>query len=317
MPSEANMAASFIICAYNAAGRIGIPLASLARMRLAGGAVFELLVVDNNSKDGTAELVERHSATIELRAKGCAVRVLREERQGLLYARLRGLREARSNACCFVDDDVEVAEDFMEVGLRELAPEDVALLIPRISGAYEKAPDGPVKRRETYLAVNEGMGEKRIEYGPKTLIAPTVGAGMWLRRDAFMAAVPWQEPEKLLPDRIGKRLTSGGDYEFGILLGKAGYRRVYVPTLRARHHIPPGRLETRYFFRLMVGCLQSEFTLRAKYGGYEHTVGRRAKELAKVMVTAVLLGLPPYGGEGRRERLFLLAGRWAQFKGAY
>jgi glycosyltransferase involved in cell wall biosynthesis len=60
---------------------------------------FEVLVVDNNSSDGTPELVERY---IRL---GVGFRYVLEPVQGLSQARNRGASAARAPYLTYIDDD--------------------------------------------------------------------------------------------------------------------------------------------------------------------------------------------------------------------
>ncbi|MCS6800404.1 MAG: glycosyltransferase family 2 protein [Chloroflexota bacterium] len=76
--------------AYNEAA--GIQLA--VRDFLASGYVDEVLVVDNNSRDGTAEL-----------AREAGARVVHEERQGYGFALQRGLAEAAADLIILAEPD--------------------------------------------------------------------------------------------------------------------------------------------------------------------------------------------------------------------
>ena len=59
---------------------------------------FELIVIDDGSTDGTAELMERYLADSR-------IRYLKQENQGQSVARNRGIAEARGQFICFLDSD--------------------------------------------------------------------------------------------------------------------------------------------------------------------------------------------------------------------
>jgi len=203
------------------------------------------------------------------------------------------------------------------MGISGMTDPSIGALSSRVQAAYEVSPAPGVLKRQDYLAVNVRLGESTINFGAGPTIAPIIGAGMWLRRDAFLENIPWRQPETLLADRTGTSLTSGGDSEFGFLLGRAGFSRVYEPHVRIAHLIPKSRVQSRYFFRLIVGNIRSDFTLRKKYLNYQHTFLRQLYELLKVILTIIQFLAAPFQPDGFRERFFILAGRWAQFKGPF
>jgi glycosyltransferase involved in cell wall biosynthesis len=98
-----------ILSTFNRKHNLPDCLASLANQRDVEDLSWELLVIDNNSTDGTnrlvAELAEEYS-TISVR------RVL-EKRQGLSYARNRGIVEANSRYLVFIDDDIRATREWL------------------------------------------------------------------------------------------------------------------------------------------------------------------------------------------------------------
>src|SRR5262249_52511373 len=113
-----------------------------------------------------------------------------------------------------------------------------------------------------------------------------------------------------------RHLACGSDIEFGYLMGRAGYDRVYWPALRVHHHLPASRLETRYFCRLIVGVVRSQLTLEAKY---LHRPGPWARPFGLARLAAAALAVPALllRPDGLNEVFFVLAGRWAMFLGPY
>ncbi|HXF94024.1 MAG TPA: dolichyl-phosphate beta-glucosyltransferase [Nitrospiraceae bacterium] len=91
---------SVVVPAYNEAARILPPLHRLARYLDSHGAPYEILVVDDGSRDGTAAAVERFRA-------GCpAVRLIRlPANQGKGAAVRKGMLEANGRLQLFTDAD--------------------------------------------------------------------------------------------------------------------------------------------------------------------------------------------------------------------
>lgn len=95
------------LCTHNHADRLERTLADLAALR-APQAPWELLVIDNGSRDATPELLARHAWPA-----GWQVRVVREEKLGLSNARNRALREAAGDYVIFMDDDETAEPDWL------------------------------------------------------------------------------------------------------------------------------------------------------------------------------------------------------------
>lgn len=308
---------SIVIPAHNSAQRLDIPLEALVPQTAPNGS-FEVIVVDNASTDNTAKVAINHQAVVALRERNIDCRVVHEDRKGLTYARIRGVCEARGSFVCFLDDDNAPESNYVAEAIAAFSDESIGMLVSRVHPHYESAsPTASMERREHLLAINQKMGDACVEWEATATMAPTLGAGMWVRRRAFLAAVPWQTPEVMLSDRKGSSLACGGDIELGFLLGKAGFKRVYCPQLILRHVIEPSRLTTKYFCRLIIGIIRSTLTLEAKYIGKRHGLLNKFASFASLMLALLASPLLLFRRDGFRELLFVLVARWAKFLGPY
>ncbi len=96
---------SFIIPALNESAYIGPCIKSIKNQTLQD---YEIIVVDSNSRDDTAQI-----------AKGLGAAVLLEAKKGPGAARNTGARQARGRTLIFADADVRFAPDFLhEFSLR-------------------------------------------------------------------------------------------------------------------------------------------------------------------------------------------------------
>lgn len=309
--------ASIVIPAYNSAQRIHVPLEALAKQTASNGS-FEVVVIDNASTDETAKVAMNHPAVGALRERNIDCRIVREDRKGLTYARIRGVCEARGSFVCFLDDDNAPDPNYVEDAIAAFSDEAIGLLVSRVYPHYEStSPTPSMERREHLLAINRRMGDDWVEWEAAATTAPTLGAGMWVRRTAFLNAVPWQTPEVMLSDRKGSSLASGGDIEIGFLLGQAGFKRVYCPQLVLHHVIPPSRLTTQYFCRLIIGIVRSTLTIEEKYVGKQHGIVHRLASLVSLLFALLASPLLLLRPDGLREFLFVLVARWANFLGPY
>lgn len=305
-------AVSVAIPTFN--GRDRVPDVLAALLGEAGSVPFEVIVIDNASTDGTGAAIDAHPSTAALRARGVPVRVVRELRAGLTHARARGVAAARGAAVCFLDDDNLPQAGYLACGVAAFADPSVGLLTSRVFPRYRAAPSPAVEKREHLLAINHRLGDEPLDWGAGATVAPTIGAGLWVRRSAFLAAQGTVDGQ-VLSDRVAGSLASGGDVELGVAIGRAGFRRMYVPCLRLWHLIPPERLETRYFCRLIYGIVRSKLAVEALYEGRHGGARERAAALARLLGAAAALPALLARRDGRREALFVLVSRWAELRG--
>jgi GT2 family glycosyltransferase len=106
---------SVVVCSYNGAARLGACLDALRRQTVIDRA--EIIVVDDGSTDGTAELATR------------GVRLVRHARnKGIAAARTTGGRAARAPIVAYTDDDCVPTENWLEELLKPYdRPEVVAV----------------------------------------------------------------------------------------------------------------------------------------------------------------------------------------------
>ena len=81
---------SIVVCTHNGKDRIEACLSSLIAQE--NPPEYEILVVDNASSDGTGNRVKTH---LDSFFSFGAWKLILEDKPGLLYARLAGLRAAR------------------------------------------------------------------------------------------------------------------------------------------------------------------------------------------------------------------------------
>ncbi len=72
---------------------------------------LEIIVVDDGSRDNTADLLEARMAEPTAHETGLVVRLLRQTNQGLSAARNNGLAQATGHYVLFLDDDDEIFAD--------------------------------------------------------------------------------------------------------------------------------------------------------------------------------------------------------------
>lgn len=96
---------TFVVCTYNRQAYLNDTMKSILQAHLTNLNI-ELLVIDNNSKDQTKAVVQKYKESND----EIFIRYLKEEKQGLSFARNRGINEAKGDCIVFLDDDIRATE---------------------------------------------------------------------------------------------------------------------------------------------------------------------------------------------------------------
>ena len=173
---------SVIICTYNRYESLKETLDSLKTLEDCKYFDYEIIIVDNNSNDKTKDVV--YSCMPEFFGR---LKYVFEQKQGLSYARNKGIEEANGEIIVFTDDDVIVDKKWLTnivncfkkyncdgVGGRiiPLYPEKV----PQWIKDYKHLLCGPI--------VAHDYGECDKIYG-KEKMNPFVGASMAYKKEIF------------------------------------------------------------------------------------------------------------------------------------
>ena len=99
---------SIVLCTYNNADSLALTLEQLARQSNVPEHALEVILVNNNSPDQTAEVAQRSVETSPI-----PIRYFFEGRQGLSFARNTGVEQAAGQYILFTDDDAEIPPDWV------------------------------------------------------------------------------------------------------------------------------------------------------------------------------------------------------------
>ncbi|HEY9852798.1 MAG TPA: hormogonium polysaccharide biosynthesis glycosyltransferase HpsE [Leptolyngbyaceae cyanobacterium] len=232
---------------YNGASRLPLVLERLRQQVNTEHFAWEIVVVDNNSKDNTPGVVEEYQANWPEKVP---LRYCLETEQGAAFARLRAVREAKGELIGFLDDD-NLPDSNWVVAAYSFGKEHpkAGAFGGQIHGEYEAKPPANFKRIQSFLAVIE-RGSKPKLYEPDKLILPA-GAAFVVRKKAWCESV-LNRP--MLIGRVGGQMLGGEDYEPLLYIHKAGWEIWYNPAMHAYHQIPYWRLERDYLIALSRAC---------------------------------------------------------------
>ena len=231
---------SVILCTYNRARSLELTLTSLARMTTPSEDAWELIVVDNNSNDGTAEVVEDFSRRSSLHA-----RYLFEPRQGKTFALITGIAASRGDVLAFTDDDVTVSPAWLSSVVATFTTWDclgvAGRIVPAWDGEYPRWLD--MTSNDALLSV---IGQ--FDCGPATrpITIPPFAANMAFRRSAFDRYGPFRQD---LGRTGATGRAAGFETEFAMRLLRSKERIVYCPDALVYHRIGPAQLRKAYFRR--------------------------------------------------------------------
>lgn len=229
---------------YNGASHLPELLARLCEQINLENISWEVIVVDNNSTDHTAEVIAQHQLNWPA---AFPLKYYFEPQQGAAFARERVIEEARGKFVAFLDDDnlptphwVAAAYAFGQANSR------IGAYGSQIHGDFEVEPTASLKKLTTYLAIIE-RGAKPHRYEPKQMVLPP-GAGLVVRREAWQQAVPKQ----LFLNHQGREAgLASEDLEVVLHIQKAGWEIWYNPDMEIYHKIPSWRLEKEYLLSVM------------------------------------------------------------------
>ena len=230
-----------VVCSHNGAQQLPRLLASLRRQSVPTES-FEVIVVDDGSRDGTAAVAEDAGARVVRLRPG----------RGLAGARNAGIDAARAQVVAFTDDDCEANPGWVEALLRRFSEPTIDAVGGRVTPGTGDSfnlryvalrnpllPLGAQYTSSTSWIGRLAMYLRRTIVGPTALVAgeplySVVGANMAFRR-ALLSRVGGFDPA----------FRFGGEEED--LCQRAATMAaciVYEPAALIVHHFKPGLTDT-------------------------------------------------------------------------
>lgn len=231
---------SLAICTYNRATLLRQALQSLADSK-APADQWELLLIDNNSRDGTS--VAAHSFHDRL-----PLRYIFERKQGLSLARNRALRECRGDVVLFTDDDLTFDKDWLLRYDQAFSSKQAAgwfggRILPRWPNGCPKWLHDESMALISGLLVRYDLGPGDRPYGVSDP-AP-FGASFALRRGVFEQVGGFRPDLGVRGDSPGR----GEEAEYFRRVQSAGHDGYYVGGASAWHWQDTARFQWLYLYR--------------------------------------------------------------------
>jgi GT2 family glycosyltransferase len=255
---------SFVIPVRNDAQRLHRCLASIVRNDYPR-ELIELIVVDNESTDGSARAARDYGAIV-IKASGTSVASLRN----------RGARAALGGIIAFVDADHQIAPTWIETAVDVLSDPTVAAT----GAAYVTQPSANWVQRQYDGLRTRPLGREEVSW---------LGSGnLAIKRAVF--------------ERVGgfdASLTACEDVDLCNRVGQAGHRIIADSRLRSIHFGDPATLKALFFGELWRG----RDNIRVTFNG-PWTIRHWRSALVPV-ADLVLLGAAPIAAAAGRPGMAL------------
>lgn len=231
---------SVIVCTYNREKYIYNALKSIAEQDYPCG-MFEIIVINNNSSDGTEELcLKFHQDFPNINFQYHV-----ETQQGLSFARNRGIKESKGDILIYLDDDAEAVKGYLQeydTFFRQ-HPEAVAAggkIIPCFEG---KEPKWMSRITRALLGGEINLGEKIKPF--KSGKYPGGGNSAY-RSWAFEKFGMFNTAL----GRSGGSLVGSEEKDIYDRFRKEGLPFFYLPKAAILHHISASRFSKEHFKKL-------------------------------------------------------------------
>jgi glycosyltransferase involved in cell wall biosynthesis len=232
---------SILIPTYNGEALIGRLLASLASASLPRGLTWEVVVVNNNSRDRTEAVVAGFRGTLP------NLRHLFEPQPGKCRALNTGVRNCQGTWVAFLDHDVEVDQGYL-LGVERATREfpHVSVFGGRVLPKWSTPIPYWVNRGRPLThswggVVAHDHGDTPGVYDPAMRLP--VGANFFCRRSLF-------DRVGLFNVNLGPRpgaQIAGEESDLLMRFKSAGEEIMYWPFVTVQHPVPAERVSKRYF----------------------------------------------------------------------
>lgn len=254
---------SIVICTYNPDERILARCLNAVSAFDRSGLKVEIILVDNNS---SVKLYEKPYIKDFLKRESHSKLII-EERQGLAYARVAGMKESAGQWVVFLDDDNEPGPSYLQ---------ELTQLIKDYPGVGAW---GPGTINVDFIdGIDKSVEKKMRPYFQERVISHVeyamlreyqdcypAGTGLCVKREILMDYTEFVELGRVtLTGRNGGRMSSGEDMQIVFLGITKGYAAGIAPGLSLTHIIPAQKTNFFALRRLVFGMSSSSITCHAE-----------------------------------------------------
>ncbi|SDP06654.1 glycosyltransferase [Clostridium gasigenes] len=260
-----NIKFSIIMCTYNGGNRISDVVESVINQNGYNEYVKEFLIIDNNSNEETVEIINNNII------RDSRIKSIKELKQGLSYARLKGIENSNSEWIIFIDDD-NILEANWIISTNNYIIENHT--VGAFNGVVIPSIKEELSQEQKKILKNVLQGLACTDYSINNIRAVQkkhpyripFGAGLVIRAEPLkeLAEKGWL----LSKGRTSDNLTSCEDTEMCLYVKSKGFKFGYNNKMVIYHLIDVKRLDMEYLKRLWIGFADGNYNLiiNSKYG---------------------------------------------------
>ena len=242
------MKLSIVICSYNRAQYIGDALDSLYK-QTTSLSDFEILLVDNNSTDGTPEV---YKSWREIHPEG-NFQYLTEHQQGASFARNTGAAHAKTGWLCFMDDDAVAFPDFVANIIKHTQEK------PTIVGFGGKIIPKYIPEKPVWMSYYVSSLVGNFDYSPVPCAFKKgkypLESNMVIKKSVFDQIGGFNTT---LPGVMGTLRIGGEGKELFYKVIGLGEEIYYDPNIIVYHVVETNKLTKEYLYRVASGIGRGE-----------------------------------------------------------
>lgn len=285
---------SIIICTYNNADSLQITLNQLSDQALLEPEMFELLVIDNNSSDHTAQIISTFTTT------NLPYYHHTEPRQGLSHARNTGIEKAQGQYILFTDDDAEIYPNWLSNYLAKVRSTKADCIFGKIEVMWDQPQ--PWWYDDSYAGFFAVVNHGEREIAVKDKSKPFFGKNFCIKK-SFLTDMGGFDPEL---GRKGTELAGGEEILVFYKLIEQQLQVIYYPDLTVGHRLKPREYTEENIRKQYIACakpiLQIAKTQPGKRMG-TRPLGVLENQIKDVFSSAFLLIQAKISGD--RKKTFL------------
>ena len=244
------MTLSIIICSYNRSSYIEAAFDSLYNQS-SGLDSFEIIIVDNNSTDNTADVFKNWRAS---HANG-SFTYLTESKQGASFARNTGAAAAKGQWLCFMDDDAIANSSYVENIIKHIETK------PAVVGFGGRIIPKYIPSEPKWMSYYVSSLVGNFDYAPTACAFENgkypLESNMIVRKEIYDSIGGFNTE---LPGVVGTLRIGGEGKELFYKILALGHTIYYDPTIEVQHVVEVKKLTPEYMYRVASGIGRGEKT---------------------------------------------------------